>query len=128
MHARGGCRPDYTIRPYEPSDHAAVRNLVVDINRELAPAAMRDAFEDYISRSLRGEIDRIPEYYGARGGRFFVAVEANTLVGVSDSRGWIPMPLSCGGCTCDVISVEAGSPRKCSVTRKRSVANPVAVA
>ena len=71
-----------TIRPYEPSDHAAVRMLVVDINRELAPAVMREAFEDYIARSLREEIDRVPEYYGARGGRFFVALEVNALVGV----------------------------------------------
>jgi GNAT superfamily N-acetyltransferase len=70
------------IRPYEPSHHAAVRALVIDINRELAPAAMREAFEDYIARSLREEIDRIPEYYAARGGGFFVALEGDALVGV----------------------------------------------
>jgi GNAT superfamily N-acetyltransferase len=77
-----------TIRPYEPSDHAAVRALVVDINRELAPAAMREAFEEYIARSLREEIDRIPEYYGAQGGGFFVARDEDALVGVFGLERW----------------------------------------
>jgi putative acetyltransferase len=75
------------IRPYEPADHAAVRALVVEVNRELAPAAMRAAFEDYIARSLRDEIDRIPEYYAARGGRFFVALAGDTLVGIFGLEG-----------------------------------------
>jgi GNAT superfamily N-acetyltransferase len=77
-----------TIRPYEPSDHVGVRNLVVDINRELAPAAMRVAFEEYIARSLREEIDRIPEYYGAQGGGFFVALDEDALVGVFGLERW----------------------------------------
>lgn len=67
--------PGLVIWRYEPGDHAAVRALVIDINRELAPAAMRTAFEDYITRSLGEEIDRIPEYYGARGGGFWIATE-----------------------------------------------------
>jgi GNAT superfamily N-acetyltransferase len=73
--------PGLVIRPYEPSDHGAVQALVVDINRELAPAAMRAAFEDYIARSLSEEIDRIPEYYGGRGGGFWVATEDAAVVG-----------------------------------------------
>jgi putative acetyltransferase len=75
------------IRLYEPTDHTAVRALVIDVNRELAPAAMRSAFEDYIARSLGDEIDRIPEYYAARGGRFFVALAADTLVGIFGLEG-----------------------------------------
>jgi putative acetyltransferase len=69
------------IRAFQPGDHAAVRDLVVDVNRELAPAAMRAAFEDYITRSLNEEIDRIPEYYRERGGGFWVALDGDTLVG-----------------------------------------------
>ena len=69
------------IRPYEPGDYAAVRALVIAINRELAPDAMRVAFEDYISRSLAEEIDRIPDYYTARGGGFWVASEGDAVVG-----------------------------------------------
>jgi len=77
----------FVIRPYEPSDHAAVRAIVIDINRELAPATMREAFEDYIARSLREEIDRIPEYYAARGGGFFVALDASALIGTFGLEG-----------------------------------------
>jgi len=77
----------FLIRPYEPADHAAVRAVVIDINRELAPAAMRAVFEDYIARSLRDEIDRIPEYYAARGGCFFVALTGDTLVGTFGLEG-----------------------------------------
>jgi len=77
----------FLIRPYEPADHAAVRALVIDINRELAPTAMRAAFEDYIARSLRDEIDRIPEYYAARRGCFFVALAGDTLVGIFGLEG-----------------------------------------
>ena len=69
------------LRAYQLVDHAAVRDLVVGINRELAPAAMRAAFEDYIARSLSEEIDCIPEYYGARGGGFWVALDGDRLVG-----------------------------------------------
>ena len=80
-------RTGLTIRPYEAGDHAVVRALVVDINRELAPAALRDAFEDYIARSLREEIDRIPDYYRERGGGFFVALEEEILVGCFGLEG-----------------------------------------
>src|SRR5579872_3077012 len=75
------------IRPYEPADHAAVRALVIEINRELAPPAMRSVFEDYIARSLRDEIDRIPEYYAERAGRVLVALSGDTLVGMFGLEG-----------------------------------------
>jgi len=61
------------IRRYAPADHAAVRALFIAVNRELAPDAMRAAFEAYITRSLEDEIDRIEAYYAAKDGAFFVA-------------------------------------------------------
>jgi hypothetical protein len=61
------------IRPYENRDGCAVRTLFIRVNRDLAPAAMRQAFETYIDLSLEEEIDRIPEYYAEHGGGFFVA-------------------------------------------------------
>jgi GNAT superfamily N-acetyltransferase len=82
-----GANAALVIRPYESRDHAAVRALVVDINRELAPPAMRAAFEDYIARSLSEEIDRIPEYYAERGGGFWVALEGDALVGTFGLEG-----------------------------------------
>jgi putative acetyltransferase len=75
------------IRAYEPGDHDAVRALVIAVNRELAPADRIGAFEDYIARSLREEIDRIPAYYAERGGRFFVALAGGTLVGMFGLEG-----------------------------------------
>src|SRR5437660_5354751 len=63
---------EITLRRYEERDHAAVRQLFVDVNRELATPELRTAFEQYAARSLREEIDRIPQYYGERGGSFWV--------------------------------------------------------
>ncbi len=73
--------PNISIRPYEDEDHAAVRDLFIRVNRELAPAALRDRFEAYIELALREEIDRIGEYYDAARGGFWVAVKGGTLVG-----------------------------------------------
>lgn len=69
------------IRPYRDSDAAAVRALFIRINREVAPATLRAAFEAYIALSLREEIDRIPAYYGERGGSFWIAEQDGVLVG-----------------------------------------------
>lgn len=75
--------PEITLRRYEERDHAAVRQLFVDINRELATPELRTAFEQYAARSLREEIDRIPQYYGERGGSFWVVeLSDGTLVGM----------------------------------------------
>ncbi len=71
-----------TIRVFAPDDAAQVRDLFVRVNRSLAPPRMADAFEGYIARSLREEIDRIPAYYGERHGGFWVAVDGTQLVGM----------------------------------------------
>ena len=42
----------FAIRRYADADHAAVRDLFIRVNRELAPPALREAFESYIERSL----------------------------------------------------------------------------
>lgn len=64
------------IRAFEPDDAKAVEALFVSVNRLLAPSALADAFERYIAASLEAEMARIPEYYGARDGGFWV-VEAD---------------------------------------------------
>jgi GNAT superfamily N-acetyltransferase len=69
------------IREYMPSDHAAVRALFVQINRELAPASMQAEFEAYIKRSLEVEVDRIPAYFAERHGSFWVAELEGRLAG-----------------------------------------------
>ena len=70
------------IRPFAGPDAAQVRDLFVRVNRSLAPPHMVDAFESYIVRSLREEIDRIAAYYGETHGGFWVAVDGPRVVGM----------------------------------------------
>jgi GNAT superfamily N-acetyltransferase len=70
------------IRAFTPGDAGAVRELFVRVNRLLAPAEMREAFEIYIVRSLTEEIDRLADYYSERNGGFWVAVDGGTLIGM----------------------------------------------
>ena len=72
----------FTIRRYRDSDHPAVRDLFIRINRQLARPELRDAFESYMAVSLREEIDRLAEYYGERQGAFFVVHDGEMLAGV----------------------------------------------
>jgi putative acetyltransferase len=74
--------PTIIIRPFAVDDAAQVRDLFVRVNRALAPPQMAEAFEGYIARSLREEIDRIPAYYGEKHGGFWVAVEGPRIVGM----------------------------------------------
>jgi putative acetyltransferase len=69
------------IRAFQEADAPAVRNLFIAVNRELAPPAMHDAFEAYIARSLKEEIDRISDYYAEHDGGFWVALRASGVVG-----------------------------------------------
>jgi putative acetyltransferase len=70
------------IRPFEPNDAAQVEALFITVNRTLAPPDMKDRFETYITASITEEIGRIEAYYTTRNGRFWVAYETNTLVGM----------------------------------------------
>ena len=70
------------IREYTQADRAAVRDLFIRVNRLLAPAHLKDAFESYIDLSLREEIERIPDYYGERDGGFWVAAIDAEIVGM----------------------------------------------
>jgi len=73
---------DPIIRPYDDEDGPAVRALFVRVNRQLAPAHMKDAFEDFIALSLREEIDWIPQYYRElRGGNFWVVSAGSDIIG-----------------------------------------------
>ena len=58
----------FAIRRYTDTDHAAVRDLFIRINAELAPPELREAFAGYIAASLRDEIDGLADYYAERRG------------------------------------------------------------
>jgi hypothetical protein len=77
----------FAIRRYAEGDHAAVRALFIAVNRALAPPDLRAAFEDYITRSLEEEIDRLADYYAGKQGAFFVAYESETLAGMFGLEG-----------------------------------------
>jgi GNAT superfamily N-acetyltransferase len=77
----------FDIRRYRDADRAAVRDLFIRINRELATPALRDAFERYMAISLRDEIDRLADYYAERHGAFFVVYDGGTLAGVFGLEG-----------------------------------------
>jgi putative acetyltransferase len=72
---------EVTIRPFAEQDAAQVRELFITVNRLLSPPHLRDAFEAYIERALREEIDRISAYYSERDGGFWVAVTGDKVVG-----------------------------------------------
>lgn len=75
------------IRRYADADHAAVRDLFIRVNRELAPPESRAAFESYIERSLTEEVDRLADYYAAKQGAFFVAYDGDTFAGMFGLEG-----------------------------------------
>jgi GNAT superfamily N-acetyltransferase len=70
------------VRPFRAADREAVRNLFIRVNRSIAPAPLKEKFEAYIARALAEEIDRIADYYGQRGGGFWVAESSGAVVGM----------------------------------------------
>jgi len=70
------------IRAFSPGEAAAVRELFIRVNRLLAPAGMREAFESYIARSLKQEIERICEYYSELRGGFWIAADGARILGM----------------------------------------------
>src|SRR5260370_103675 len=71
---------DVTIRRFKEPDAGPVRALFITVNRLLSPPDMRAAFEDYIA--LAEEMDRVSAYYTERGGGFWVAIRADTVIGM----------------------------------------------
>jgi putative acetyltransferase len=72
----------FSIRRYTDADHAAVRDLFIRINRELAPPELYAAFEGYVAVSLRKEIDRLADYYSEKQGSFWVAHDGDRFAGM----------------------------------------------
>jgi hypothetical protein len=71
-----------TIRRYVSTDAPQVRQLLITVNRLLAPPHLQEAFESYIVRALIEEIDRIEDYYAERAGGFWVATFERRVVGM----------------------------------------------
>jgi len=77
----------FAIRRYTRADDAAVRDLFIRINAELAPPALRAAFETYVAASLRDEIGRLADYYAEKHGSFWVAQDGDLFAGMFGLEG-----------------------------------------
>jgi hypothetical protein len=113
---------EITIRPFAEHDAAQVRELFITVNRLLSPPNLRDAFEAYIERALREEIDRIPAYYSERNGGFWSSSMATQW---SAHSGWNAPQMTrwnCGACTLILLPDDVVSLDRCSNSRKTNAA------
>jgi putative acetyltransferase len=71
------------IRAYRDTDYAQIVELFVSINRELAPAEMREQFEQYIQTSIDQEISRLHDIFSeARRNAFWVVEASGEIIGM----------------------------------------------
>ena len=78
-----GCTcPSVSFRGYEVGDYEQVAALWTRINRELAPAHMRELFEEYIAVALNGELRQLPDIFSAaRRNAFWVVQSGARTIG-----------------------------------------------
>ena len=70
------------FRAYRPTDNESVASLWTRINRELAPAHLKDEFERYISGALLGELENLEDTFSPRRrNRFWVVECSDTVIG-----------------------------------------------
>lgn len=78
-----GPESSVTIRAYENADREAVVALFTRINRELAPANMRERFEEYIETSIKGEMSQLRDVFSeARRNVFWVVAIDGPIIGM----------------------------------------------
>jgi GNAT superfamily N-acetyltransferase len=74
--------PPQTIRDYRQADHEQVAAFWTRINRELAPADLREQFEQYIAGPLADELRRLQEAFsGAKRNAFWVVTLGEEIIG-----------------------------------------------
>jgi hypothetical protein len=88
----------FAIRRYADADHGAVRDLFIQVNRELGTPALRDAFDGYVAVSLREEIDRLADYYAERTARSSSRMRRAGLPVCSGWKASARRRPRCGGC------------------------------
>jgi RimJ/RimL family protein N-acetyltransferase len=73
----------WTIRAYENADYEEVVALFTRINRELAPANMRELFERYVTTAISGELRELQNIFSeAERNAFWVVEIDGHLVGM----------------------------------------------
>jgi hypothetical protein len=66
-----------TIRAYQEADYDEIAALWTRINRELAPADMRELFEQYIATAINGELRQLHEIFSEAKRNAFWVVESS---------------------------------------------------
>jgi N-acetylglutamate synthase-like GNAT family acetyltransferase len=69
-----------TIRAYQRADHDEVARLWTLVNRELAPADMRELFEEYIITAIDGELRCLESVFSEAKRSAFWVVEADKQI------------------------------------------------
>jgi GNAT superfamily N-acetyltransferase len=73
----------FTIRSYENADSGQIVALFCRINRELAPAHMRELFEEYIATAIGGELGELQSVFSeAKRNAFWVVEIGGQIVGM----------------------------------------------
>jgi ribosomal protein S18 acetylase RimI-like enzyme len=73
----------FTIRAYANADYEEVVALFTRVNRELAPANMRDLFEQYIATAISGELRDLQNIFSeAKRNAFWVVEIDQQIVGM----------------------------------------------
>src|SRR5712691_1874075 len=71
-----------TIRAYQEADYDEIAALWTRINRELAPADMRELFEQYIVTAINGELRQLQEVFSeAKRNVFWVVESGKQIIG-----------------------------------------------
>lgn len=74
--------PPESIRAYREADREQVSALWARINRELAPADLREAFEQYIAGPLGDELRRLQDVFsGDKRNAFWVVTLGGKIIG-----------------------------------------------
>ena len=78
----GNAEDPVTIRAYSETDFDSVAALWTRINRELAPANMRELFERYIATAVNGELRHLLDIFSeARRNAFWVVESGHQVIG-----------------------------------------------
>jgi RimJ/RimL family protein N-acetyltransferase len=77
-----------SIRGYQPADHEQVAALWTQINRELAPANLREQFEEYIAGPLSDELRQLQQIFSAaKRNAFWIVTLDDEIIGTFGIEG-----------------------------------------
>jgi hypothetical protein len=98
-----------TIRASQEADYDAIAALWTRINRELAPADMRELFEQYIAIAINGELRQLQEVFSeAKRNAFWVVESSKQIIGTFGIESHSDDSTELRRCTSIEVSEAAG--------------------